>query len=541
MGTTAALGEEAEGTAPAGGPERPPGPVRAWLPVGVVVAAAAVLSLPRLGARTLWLDEAYTVGATTELLDTWRETAGNQALYYLLVWPISRLSTDPAWLRLPAALLGLAAVVVVYRVGRRLGGPTRAGLAAGGLALSWGLARYSVEARSYTLALLLVATGWLALIAALQSDDDDGDSGDGAAAADRARRRWWRLFYVVTALVPLAHGLSALNYVAQLGALAVAPGDRRRLLRRALVVAPVLVVEFTAMFLLGAGDVGDWVAPLSPGQLLAFVRLLLGVGLTGVVVGALVAAAVIDVVRRYLRERSREAWLQVLPVFWALGPATIVLVLSLARPYAAARYVFPSLAAVHLLVAGLLVAHLRTTRRLAAASLVVAVLLVSDQRSVTTDGIEDWPELTACIAANSAPGDRLVTAAAHRSALDYHWSDHPGLARVEPLSPSEPLGEVRRLYEAGAVEYEEVVSLVLDDADESIWYVDRTPDGRLAILGLVFNTRLATGYRLVEPWYFEGDLTLTRLDPVGRDRPRGEAPCDVVPTPEDMLPAPADD
>jgi hypothetical protein len=56
MGTTATLGEGADGAVLTDGRARSPGPGRAWLPVGVVVAAAAALSLPRLGVRTLWLD-----------------------------------------------------------------------------------------------------------------------------------------------------------------------------------------------------------------------------------------------------------------------------------------------------------------------------------------------------------------------------------------------------------------------------------------------------------------------------------------------------
>lgn len=520
MGTAATLDEDAEGAVPAD--VGTPSFARTWLPCGLLVVVAGLLSLPRLGTRTLWLDEAYTVGATNELLETWRHTAGTQALYYLLVWPASRVSTDPAWLRFPSALVGLAAVVVVFRVGRRLGGERRAVIAGGGLALSWGLARYSVEARSYTLALLLVSTSWLALIAALQAD------------SDRSRRRWWLAFYVVTALVPLAHGLATLNFVAQLGALAIAPDDRRLLVRRALAVAPVLALEVAGMFLLGAADIGDWVPPLSIEQLRGLVHLLLGGGIIGVVLGALAAVAAVDVVRRYLRERSQDTWMQVLPVFWALGPATLIVLMSLVRPYAAARYVFPSLPAVYLLIAGLLVERLVATWRIALAAVVLVPLLLLDHRHVTTEGIEGWSELTACIAANSAPTDRLVTAASHRSALDYYWPDHPELSRVDPLSPPEPLGQVRRLYDTRTADPDLLVSVMLEDTSGSIWYVDRTLNGRLRIVGMAFDSRLRAAYDLVEPWYFLGGLTLTRLDPVGSRRPRGEAPCDVAPRPADM-------
>ena len=529
MGTASTAGEDAERVVLTDARARGPA-VREWVPAGVLVLVAALLSLPRLGVRTLWLDEAYTVGATNELLDTWRHTGVTQALYYALVWPVSALSTDPAWIRLPSALFGLAAVVVVFRVGRRLGGQPVAVLAAGGLALSWGLARYSVEARSYTLALLLVSTSWLALIAALQAGNDDRAGSDGVG------RRWWRIFYVATALAPLAHGLATLNFVVQLGALAVAPRDRYILVRRASAVAPVVVLELAAMFALGAADVGDWVPPLSVGQVRGFKQLLLGFGVTGVVLGVLAAVAIVDVARRYLRERSIDTWMQVLPVFWALGPATIVLLISLVRPYAAARYVFISLPACSLLIAGLLVRHLASTRRIALAALVLAPLLVVDHRHVTTDGIEDWSELTACIAANSVPGDRLVTAASHRSALDYYWSDHPELSTVEPLSPPEPLGQVRRLYESLTSDYDALLSVFFDDTSESIWYVDRGQGGRLGVLGLAFDREVGARYRVVDPWYFGGDLTLTRLDPFASERPRGGVRCDTVPTPDDMRP-----
>jgi hypothetical protein len=536
MSTAATLDEEADGVVPTGtgapGPATGPPPaadlVRTWLPVGALVAVAAALSLPRIGERTLWLDEAYTVGATSELVETWRHTGVTQALYYALVWPVTQLSTDPTWIRLPSALLGFAAVVVVFRLGRRLGGELVAVLAGGGLALSWGLARYSVEARSYTLALLLVSISWLALIAAVQPEGDE---------TDRARRRWWVTFHVATALAPLAHGLATLNFVAQLGALAVVPGGRRAaLLRRALVVAPVVALEMAAMFQLGAADVGSWVPPLGMWQVRTFKQLLLGFGFNGLVIGALAVVAAVEVVRRYVRERSHDAWVQVLPVFWALGPVLLIVALSLVRPYAASRYVFPSLPAVYLLVAGLLVRHLVATWRVALAALVLAPLLVIDQRHVTTDGIEGWSELTACIAANSLPGDRLVTAPTHRSALDYYWPDHPELSQVEALAPPEPLGEVRRLYERRTRNYDELLGVFFEDTSGSIWFVDRLPQGRMGMVGLAFDAEVASRYDFVDPWYFVGDLTLARLDPAGSGRPRGAAPCATVATPADVLP-----
>ena len=172
MGTAVPAEHDAETSRP-GAPSEPPARSGTWLTVGVAMVAAAALSLPRLGSRTMWLDEVYTVGATSELLDTWRRTGGTQALYYLLVWPVAQVSTDPWAMRLPSVLFALAALGVVYEIGRRIWDVRVGVLATGGLALSWGLARYSMEARSYTLALLLVSLSGLALVALVQGGDPD--------------------------------------------------------------------------------------------------------------------------------------------------------------------------------------------------------------------------------------------------------------------------------------------------------------------------------------------------------------------------------
>jgi hypothetical protein len=254
------------------------------------------------------------------------------------------------------------------------------------------------------------------------------------------------------------------------------------------------------------------------------------------VLGALVAVAVVDLVRTHLAERTRESWVRLLPVFWALGPTLVIIAMSLVRPYAAARYAFPSLPAVFLLVALLLVRHLGATWRAALVAALVVPLMALDHRRVTKEGIEDWRELTDCIAANMVPGDRLVTAESHRPALDYYWDD-PGLVGVVSLSPTDPLGSVQRFYDSDIPTYDDLVDLLLEEGTSSIWYVDRLESGRMGIVGMAFDEDIATKFTLLDPpWYFDGDLTLTRLDPVGAPR-RQHVPCASAPTPADMLPA----
>jgi hypothetical protein len=509
LGTTAV----AEEGAVTGAQETEVSRVPAYLPPLVAAVIAAALSIPRLGSRTMWLDEAYTVGATTELLDTWRATGGTQAIYYLLLWPVTHISTDAAVLRVPSALFALAALGVVHEVGRRIGGARVGALAAGGMALSWGLARYSIETRSYTLALLLVSLSWLALVTLVMRGDPSERGG------------WWRLFFVATLLAPLAHGLSVLHLAVQLTALLAAPHGRRWL-RRMVPVLVALGVELLALAALGAGDVGDWVAPLAFSQIVGLGQLMLGFGVTGMALTALTAVAGVDTLRRFRQERTVEAWGRLVPVFWAFGPLIVLVTISLVRPYAAPRYVFSALPGFFLLMA-VLVARLRSVRVLTAAALLIAVLLLADQGRVTTMDLENWEGMTACIAANAVDGDRVLVTPVHRPPVDYYWprvtdEDTPDVTSISP----DRLGDVKRIYEP----WNDVREILLADSGSGpIWYAERSHAGRIGIAGLAFDDEIRDRYDMTRAWYFEGSLTLVRLDPRdGTQVARPSVPCDTI-------------
>ncbi len=139
-----------------------------------LVLLAAALRLPTLGTQSLWVDEAATArvlgaGSLGDLLQRIADQESTPPLYYLLVWPWVQLAGDGEWaLRLPSALLGIAAVPVLAAIAARVGGP-RAALATGLLAatnpmLIW----FSQEARAYALLVLLVAASLLALLRALE-------------------------------------------------------------------------------------------------------------------------------------------------------------------------------------------------------------------------------------------------------------------------------------------------------------------------------------------------------------------------------------
>nr|MBA3280744.1 glycosyltransferase family 39 protein [Acidimicrobiia bacterium] len=264
------------------------------------------LWLPRAATRPIWLDEALTVGATGELVDAWRHSGGTMALYYLVVTPLAAVTTDRFWLRFPSAVFGALAIVVVFAVGRALGGRLRGATAATLLASSWFLAPYATEARAYTLALLLISLAWLGLVAAVTTHNE------------RTSRRWWLLYVVAMSLAPLAHGLAAFQFPVQLLALALSP-DPRRWLRAAIPAAAVLAVEVVVLFGIGAGDVANWIPQLEWRTIRLFSRVMFGRGLGQVLVGPLVVVATVWAVVDHRRERSTRTWLGLVPVLWAWG------------------------------------------------------------------------------------------------------------------------------------------------------------------------------------------------------------------------------
>jgi len=484
-------------------PDAPRGGPWSIAPGFLAVAVLVALSGPRLGRRPLWLDEAYSIGATHDLAATWRGTGGTMGLYYLVLWPVTQLSTDRVVVRLPSLVFAAAAVLVVHEVGRRLGGRTMGAVAATMLALAWPIGRYAVEARSYTLALLLVSLSWLGLVAAVQARGE-GEGGGGSW------RRWWWLFGVATLLAPLAHGLAALNFVTQVLLLGVMP-DRWRWWRACIPVAVGLAGVGALLFGVGAGEVASWIAPLNWGQIRTILHVLFGHGVLGWCAGALAAAGGVLAVRVAARRGGgAEARLALVPLFWAVGVPLLLVGISVFRPYAVGRYVIGALPGVALLVGGV-VSRLKPVM-LAPVAVALAVLLLLDEPETNSRYPEDWPALVERITADGADGDRLVIRHELRGPLDYAWGELGDDERIGlvPLAPTDPLGEVRRFYDPPT---ESFPALLAADTSTPVWYVERDRLRLHAVVALLSDPAVDSRYEVAGRWTFAGELYLVRLEP----------------------------
>lgn len=147
---------------------------------GVTIFLAAVLRLYRIGNESLWLDEALSLNFVTrefttfELLFALPLSDPHPPLYYLLLdgW-IAVFGTSEVILRLPSAMFGIGAVILIYALGKKTVDREAGIVAAGLLGLSPFHIYYSQEARMYTLLVLLTLLSFYFLVALVDSSSDD--------------------------------------------------------------------------------------------------------------------------------------------------------------------------------------------------------------------------------------------------------------------------------------------------------------------------------------------------------------------------------
>lgn len=474
------------------------------------LALLAGLAAWGLGRKSLWVDESISLGATNELVATWKGTGGTMALYYALLAPWSQASTSAGWLRALSVLFAVASLLFVWRAGRRAFGPTVAALATVLTAGSYLVVRYAQEARSYALVLLLAAVSWSALVRAIRADEDgDADAG----------RRAWIVFGVASVLAPLAHGLAVLQFFGQVAFLALGP-ERRRWLDRTKGVAVGVVAATVVLVLAGASDVASWIPPISRTQIADLAAAFTGpsLGVAGSLL--LLAAAGLGVVACVRRARSlphaTDRWLALLPVCWALVPVGILFVASILRPYLLARYAMASAPGVALLWAFAITgpgARLRPLRA-AAVGLPIAALLVAAQIGLHEEAGDDWAAVAAPVVAEVQPGDGLVLPnPSVRSAFEAAWLAEGGEASSAPeaFSPVEPLGEVRRFYliREPSTLAAEVAASELD----RVWVVDQRGAGfDDTLTPFLADPAIARAFRVADRVEAAGGVQLVLLE-----------------------------
>jgi len=407
-------------------------PVTLWLTLITVIAAG--FRFAGLGSKSLWLDEAYSLGlARSSFSSLWHDLLSPQvntsvyvaymSLYYTLLHFWVRLGESEIWLRLPSALCGVATVPLMYALGSRLF-TKQAGLAAAFLlAIQPVHIAYSQEARSYSLCVFLSTAAFYFFIRGVQE-------GNG---------KWWLLYVVSTVLAIYSHLFAAFLLPAQWLSLSFL--DRKKThLRSAILSATAILLLIAPVFYLAiVKDLGKipWAAKPDIWDLLHALQTLTGAGLKLPFYLLVLGMAGVSF-RQTWRDtgQSDSRWPHAILWGWFVLPVASVVLLSFWKPPLFPRYLLISLPASTLLAAvGL--CRFRSNAKFTLATMALGALFVPTIFSYYTKPKEDWRGATAFLVTHVGPKDGIVFYREYGQQPFDYYRERMGSAPVAPsiLSP----------------------------------------------------------------------------------------------------------
>ena len=388
----------------------------------LLTLAGAWLRLFHLGAQSLWLDEGATVTLARMTWPNfvhlwWCCEASFQGTFFLLIRAWLHLGQSEAWVRLPAAVFGIASIPLIYLVARKLVGVIPALASAAMLAFSPTHVYYSREARSYTMTILLVlVSSWFF-----------------TRAVDQKRERDWALWTLFSALAVYSHYFAALVLVAQACSLFFhkKPTPWGRLIVHGLAILAIAAPGVTYVLRVPPQAMNfPWMPKPTPKQLLHLALFLGGSGEKLVLAAILWIAGAIAI----HRERNGEStpgsyWRGMLVISWATVPIILTGLASLLHPVFVQRYMIFCLPATVMLAGrGMVV----LPKRRLGFWLVIALCVAS----VPTIFVryrkprEDWRGATNVILTSAQAGDAVVI---------YPFYAIPGFDYYRQLDPHAPV------------------------------------------------------------------------------------------------------
>jgi len=396
-----------------------------------ITAGGAVLRFLYLTRKSFWLDEGVSVAIArldvSNLLHIlWRREA-NMAFYYgvLRIWLY--FGSGDYFVRALSALISVAAIPIVYLLGKRLFSPVTGLLAAALFSVHAWQVRYAQEARSYSLYVLLTALSSLFFLAAI---------------AKPGRRRWAG-YIVFTVLAIYSHFFSVLVVVAQGAAFYFLPADDRLAagFRRSLKIIGLFFLPL-AVFIVsrGTGPL-SWISRPGIGDLHRFLLDLAGNGGNALLLADVACCALALAAGGWARGRNLavDSWRYLFLFSWLLVPVAITLIFSLVRPVFLPRYLLACVAPLALLAAAGL-ARLRP--RWAAAVLLVIMLILSVRgtmayyRADFDLGREDWRDAAGFILKDARPGDGVLFHSAQaRMPFEYYSEQQPARREMRVIFP----------------------------------------------------------------------------------------------------------
>ena len=385
-----------------------------WMLVAVPTVVAAITNLLWIGRQSFWQDEGFTARTITrawpEFWDVVTNLEANMAGYYfvLRLWPFQ---DDEAGIRSLSALFIIAAVPLVFWIGRDLGGRPAGWWAALFFATWPFIVRYGQEARSYGLLIFFTLAATAALLKATRMDG----------------RRWWVTYGLLFGLTPYLHVFAVLMVLPHAVWILV----RRPPWGRVAVAASLaLLVAAPMLVYIAAHGGAAGLAWIQRPTLGSFWRDVIepmtwySTAVRGALVLATVGLGVTSLVRRR-DDLPTHAFL----VTWACAPLLVALGFSvLVRPVLMAHYVITIIPAWTLLL-GVAIARIRIKSVSAVTGVVVLVILARSLQGYYGGFVKPQiREAAALVASQARPGDTYVDGSGYQPALEYYWRNVGGPA-----------------------------------------------------------------------------------------------------------------
>ena len=432
------------------------------LVAAAATVVAAALTLYEIGDKSLWYDEAFTVGLVDRPFGDalWRITHWelNQSPYYVAMLGWHSLGDSEAFLRLLSAVFAVATVPLTFVLGRRLADPWVGAVAAAvvaghGLVVEWGQ-----QLRGYSMAMFLVVLATLLLVRAV----DRPSTAPAVAYAVVASAAVYTHIFAV--LVVAAHGVALL-------ALRPIPW---RTVRVAASTGGVLLAPMGWYMLTRDGDPLYWIGEPTPRQLAGTFGDLAGSSIPQLVVLGSLAALAVGAAVRTVRRRvgTVAAWHAALPVAWLAVPVAVAVVSTYTvKPLLVSRFLIIVVPALAILVA-IGVRRLPAAGRAVAVAALVVVSAMGVQDWYDEPSAEDWRGVGTSLLATVQPGDDLMVVPGRAVHAVRYYA--PGLPTVSPES------------------FEQATA-------DRLWLVERyTPGGTARPVPFGFPEWLEANYELVE-------------------------------------------
>jgi 4-amino-4-deoxy-L-arabinose transferase-like glycosyltransferase len=287
----------------------------------------------------------------------------------------------------------VAAVPVVYFLGREIFSRRAGLLAAFLLAINLFHIQYSQQARSYSLVVLLVVISFLSFLESVKQ---------------RPRLAWTICYVLSTTLALYAHFFTALVIVTQVILTLIVPDRRRVTIPQLARIGVVLVLGSPVLWFVLFRNRGqlNWIQPVHPRDLYHFLLYLTGSGVKfGIALIGVIVASKIAVSRWCDRGWNMQTWSFLVVAAWLFLPVCVTMLVSIWKPIYSPRFLIFCLPAALLLVAAGLaeITYPWITYALIA---ILAVGAVNPTRMYYADpGPEDWKSVVEFLSRNTTSSD----------------------------------------------------------------------------------------------------------------------------------------